>query len=407
MKIYLVGGAVRDALLNLPIQERDWVIVGATAAEMIAQGFTPIGKEFPVFLHPETKDEYALARTERKTSQGYHGFEFHATPDVTLEEDLMRRDLTINAMAQDETGTIIDPFSGRKDLKNKILRHVSAAFIEDPVRILRLARFAARFYDFSVAEETMDLMRQMVANGEVNALVPERVWQETERALAESHPERFITVLRDCNALKIIFPEIDKLFGVPNPSNWHPEIDSGIHTLLALKQATKLTSDPVIRFAVLVHDLGKGKTAPELLPEHHNHCATGVLLVEQLAKRLHIPKKYQDLAELVTRYHGQYHKVQEYSAKALLHLLENLDAFRRPKRFEDFLIACEADACGRLGFKTETPSQTKFLQQIFTTCLTVNTKEIVGKFSGIKIAQEIHRARLTAIKKMLAQRNIL
>ena len=400
MKTYLVGGAVRDSLLGIPIKERDWVVVGATVQEMLDLGFKPIGKEFPVFLHPKTKDEYALARTEKKVARGYHGFEFHADPDVTLEEDLKRRDLTINAIAQDDDGTIIDPFHGQQDLKNKILRHVSVAFAEDPVRILRVARFTARFADFSIAPETMKLMQNMVEAGEVNALVIERVWQELERALSEKNPERFIEVLRECGALKIILPEIDNLFGVPNPVEWHPEIDSGIHTLMSLKIVVKLTDDVSIRFAVLVHDVGKAKTPKELLPEHHGHEKTGVALVKALCERLHVPRKFQDLAELVTKHHGASYKISEFSPQAILRLLENLDAFRRPERFEKFLIACEADARGRKGSEDRLFPEANHLRKIFAACANIDTKEIIEKYSGKKIAQAIHDKRLKIIKNL-------
>jgi len=404
MKIYLVGGAVRDSILGRPVKERDWVIVGATKKDlekMQKQGFKPVGKDFPVFLHPKTKDEYALARTEKKIARGYHGFEFYADPNVTLKEDLKRRDLTINAIAQDEDGTIIDPFNGQQDLKKKTLRHVSEAFIEDPVRILRIARFASRFAGFTVAPQTMQLMQKMVQDGEVDALVAERVWQEFERTLSEEHPERFIEVLRKCGAFKIIFPEIDALFGIPNPVDWHPEIDSGIHTLLALQQAVKLTDDTTIRFAVLLHDVGKAKTAKELLPKHHGHDKAGVALVKSLCERLHVPRKFQDLAEIVTQHHGQYHKVDEFSPKALLRLLEKLDAFRRPERFEKFLIACEADIRGRKGCEKTTCPQTDLLKKIYTACANVDTIDIVTKYSGAQIAQAIHNKKLKIIKNLI------
>jgi len=397
-KTYLVGGAVRDSLLGIPIKERDWVVVGSTTQQMLTMGFKPVGKEFPVFLHPKTKDEYALARTEKKIARGYHGFEFHASPDVTLEEDLKRRDLTVNAIAQDDDGTIIDPFFGQQDLQNKILRHVSDAFAEDPVRILRVARFAARFADFTIAPETMKLMQNMVASGEADALVAERVWQELECALSEKHPKRFIETLRKCGALKIIFPEIDNLFGIPNPIDWHPEIDSGIHTLMTLQMAVKLTDDPTIRFAVLVHDVGKAKTNKNLLPKHHGHDKIGVPLVKTLCKRLHAPRKYQELAELVTQYHGQCHKINEFSAKAILKLLEKLDAFRRPERFEKFLIACEADARGRQGYENKPYPEANHLRKIFIAIANIDIKEIIAKYSGKKIAQAIHDARLQIIK---------
>jgi len=304
-------------------------------------------------------------------------------------------------MAQNKDGTIIDLFNGQQDLKNKILRHVSKAFAEDPVRILRVARFASRFFDFTIAPQTIQLMRKMVQAGEVDALIAERVWQELERALSEKHPERFIEVLRECGALKIIFPEIDNLFGVPNPADWHPEIDSGIHTLMTLQQAVKLTGDPVIRFAVLVHDVGKAKTTKELLPKHHGHGKAGVAIVKSMCEQLHIPRKYQDLAELVTQYHGQCHKVDEYSPKAILGLLERLDAFRRPERFEKFIIACEADIRGRKGFEKEAYPQADLLRKIFTACADIDTTEIIAKFSGEKIAQAIHNERLKIAKSFL------
>lgn len=401
MKTYLVGGAVRDTLLGIPVKERDWVVVGATTEQMLKLGFKPVGKEFPVFLHPKTKDEYALARTEKKIDRGYHGFEFHAHPDVTLEEDLKRRDLTINALAQDDDGTIIDPYNGQQDLKNKILRHVSCAFAEDPVRILRVARFCARFNDFTIAPETMQLMQEMVTAGEVNALVAERVWQELVRALSEDHPERFIEVLRECGALKIILPEIDDLFGVPNPINWHPEIDTGIHTLMTLKMAVKLTDDTTIRFAVLTHDLGKAKTKKDLLPKHHGHDKLGAPLIKALCKRLHVPRKYQDLAELVIKCHSRCHKINELSPTAILRLLEALDAFRRPERFEKFLIACEADSRGRKTFENKPYLEADRLRKIFAAIANIDNKKIIEKYSGKKIAQAIHNARLKIIKDII------
>lgn len=400
MKIYLVGGAVRDELLGRPIKERDWVVVGSTAKEMISQNFKPVGKEFPVFLHPKTKEEYALARTERKVALGYHGFEFYADPKVTLEEDLKRRDLTINAMAKDDNGNIIDPFNGKEDLNTKVLRHVSAAFSEDPVRILRIARFAARFHDFTIAPETIALMKKMVSEGEVSALVPERVYQELERALKEDHPERFIEVLRECGALKVIFPEIDALFGVPNPIKWHPEVDSGIHTIISLQQAAKLTKDPMIRFAVLVHDVGKAKTEKALLPKHHGHCEIGAEIVTKLCQRLHIPRKFQDLAELVTKYHGQCHKITDVTPKGILKYLEKLDAFRRPERFKQFLIACEADTRGRKGLEHVPYPEAEYLERIFNACAKIDISEITAKYSGVEIAREIHNKRLQIIKQI-------
>ncbi|HEY0721228.1 MAG TPA: multifunctional CCA addition/repair protein, partial [Gammaproteobacteria bacterium] len=335
MQIYLVGGAVRDKLLGVEPRDRDWVVVGATPAEMLAQGYRPVGKDFPVFIHPETGEEYALARTERKTAPGYHGFEFHADPAVTLEEDLRRRDLTINAMAMDGAGNLIDPFGGAEDLRNGRLRHVSPAFAEDPVRILRLARYAARYahWGFRVAHATHALMKQMVENGEVDALVAERVWQEMENALGEPTPSRFFEVLRNCGALARILPELEALFGVPQPKHHHPEVDTGLHTLLVLDQAARLSTDTRVRFAALVHDLGKGTTPREEWPKHIAHEHRGVELVNALCERLHIPNDYRELAQIVTRYHGVYHRVEELRASTLHDTLEAVDAFRRPERF--------------------------------------------------------------------------
>ncbi|MEK6731216.1 MAG: multifunctional CCA addition/repair protein [Pseudomonadota bacterium] len=399
LQVYLVGGAVRDQLLGQPHKERDWVVVGATPEELASQGYQPIGKDFPVFLHPKTHEEYALARTERKISKGYKGFKVYATPDVTLEEDLKRRDLTINAMAQTDDGQLIDPFDGQQDLKDKILRHVSDAFIEDPVRVLRVARFAAKLGDFKVAPETNKLMQEMVASGEIDALVPERVWQELHRALEEKYPHRFIEVLRDCGALKIILPEIDALFGVPNPKKWHPEIDTGLHTIMALKAAVKLTDDPMIRFAVLVHDAGKAKTPKELWPKHHGHAEAGVQPVKSLCARLRAPRDYTEFAVLVTKYHHQCLKLNEFSAKALLKLLENLDAFRRPERFKKFLIACDADARGRTNYETVKKPQLEFIDNLQKQCANVTIPDEMKEKSNEDIMHFVHDARLSKIKK--------
>ncbi|MGD8803684.1 MAG: multifunctional CCA addition/repair protein, partial [Gammaproteobacteria bacterium] len=336
MKTFLVGGAVRDELLGYPHKEKDWVVVGATAEEMLAAGFQQVGKDFPVFLHPQTKQEYALARTERKTSPGYKGFTVHATPDVTLEEDLLRRDLTINAIAKDASGKLIDPFNGLQDIHDRMLRHVSSAFTEDPVRILRVARFAARYQHlgFIVADETMQLMQQMVADGEVDALVPERVWQEMEKALGERSPSRFIEVLRDCGALERILPEVNALFGVPQPEEHHPEIDTGIHTLMVLQQACRLSDDTEVRFAALMHDLGKGTTPESEWPHHLEHEARGAAIVIEVCKRLRIPNEYRDLAERTARFHLHYHRALELKPTTIVRTLERLDAFRKPQRFE-------------------------------------------------------------------------
>jgi len=398
MEIYLVGGAVRDRLLGHEPRERDWVVVGASPEAMTERGYRPVGRDFPVFLHPETGEEYALARTERKTSPGYRGFVIHAAPDVTLEEDLQRRDLTINAIAQDQQGALIDPFGGRSDLEQRVLRHVSAAFNEDPVRVLRVARFAARFADegFQVAPETMALMRQMVESGEVDALVPERVWQETERALGESRPSVYIEVLRECGALQRIFPELDRLFGVPQPPRWHPEVDTGLHMLLVLDQAAQLSESIAVRFAALVHDLGKGTTPPHLLPAHHDHGERGAKIIEQLASRLRIPNECRDLAVLVSRYHCLAHRAAELRADTILKLLEHLDAFRRPQRFEAFLVACEADLRGRTGFEHRAYPQATLLRAACDAGAAVEVDRSPG-LSGEEIGRRLRQTRLQAV----------
>lgn len=401
MQIYLVGGAVRDRLLDIEPQDRDWVVVGATPEEMVARGFRPIGKDFPVFLHPESHEEYALARTERKTGPGYHGFTFHATPDVTLEEDLQRRDLTINAMAEAEDGTLIDPLNGRLDLQNGRLRHVSDAFVEDPVRILRIARYAARYakWGFRIAHSTHHLMEQMVADGEVDTLVPERVWQELERALGEATPARFFEVLRNCGALARIFPELDRLFGVPQPKQHHPEGDTGLHTLMVLTQAARLSADTQVRFAALVHDLGKGTTPPEEWPRHIAHEARGVALVRGLCERLRVPNGYRDLALLVTQHHGVYHRAEELKPATLLKTLEQLDAFRRPERLEQFLLACEADSRGRTGFEERHFSQPEIFHRAFAAAAAIDTRAIIAAgHQGKAIGEQLHAQRIEAIR---------
>ncbi|MFP3874553.1 MAG: multifunctional CCA addition/repair protein [Thiohalophilus sp.] len=403
MEKYQVGGCVRDKLLGLPVKDHDWVVVGSTPQEMIEAGYRPVGKDFPVFLHPETHEEYALARTERKTGPGYTGFTFHAAPDVTLEADLARRDLTINAMAETDDGEIIDPFGGRQDLKDRLLRHVSPAFVEDPVRILRVARFAARFaeFGFRVADDTRELMRRMVDNGEVDALVPERVWQETLRALQENHPETFFEVLRECGALARLFPEIDRLYGVPQPEQHHPEIDTGVHTMLVLQQAVKLSKDPAVRFAALVHDLGKGTTPEEELPAHIDHEERGVPLVEALCDRYKISNEFRELAIMVTRYHLHYHRAGELKDTTLLKTLEALDAFRRPERYEQFLLACEADSRGRPGYEDRTFDQPRIMREAFAAAAAIEAGPFVEQgLQGKAIAEAMHRARLTAIKQV-------
>jgi tRNA nucleotidyltransferase (CCA-adding enzyme) len=404
LQIYLVGGAVRDKLLGLEPQDRDWVVVGATPEQMVELGYQPVGKDFPVFLHPETREEYALARTERKTAPGYHGFAFHASPEVTLEEDLKRRDLTINAMAEDSNGNIIDPFNGQDDLEQGRLRHVSNAFTEDPVRILRIARYAARFakWGFRVAHGTHSLMKRMVANGEVDALVAERVWQETERALGEETPSRFFEVLRNCGALARIFPELERLFGVPQPKHHHPEEDTGLHTMLVLEQAAKLSPDTRVRFAALVHDLGKGTTPQEEWPKHIAHEHRGVELVEQLCERLRVPRDYRDLAVIVTQHHGVYHRAEELRPGTLLEVLERVDAFRRPERLELYLLACEADSRGRPGFEEQHFAQPGIFRTAYHAASGVNPREVVERgFSGKQVGEELHRLRVEAIKDAL------
>jgi tRNA nucleotidyltransferase (CCA-adding enzyme) len=406
VKIYLVGGAVRDALLSQQVVERDYVVVGSTPEEMLAKHFKPVGKDFPVFLHPKTKEEYALARTERKTGPGYAGFSFYAAKDVTLEEDLKRRDLTINAMAQDEAGNIIDPYHGQADLENRLLRHVSDAFAEDPVRILRIARFAARFHylGFTVAPETLLLMKAMVANGEVNALVAERVWQEWQRALEEKNPEIFIEVLRACGALKVLLPEVDRLFGVPQSKQTHPEIDTGIHMLMVLQQAVQLTTDPIVRFAAMLHDVGKGITPAEFLPKHPMHEEKGAVLVEDICDRYRVPREYRDLAVLVARYHGLGYKITEQETKSpedILNLFEYLDAFRRPHRLVQFRLACLADVRGRPGFEKKA-DQGAWLILALNAAQSVKVQDLgLEAASGDEIKQALRTARIKAILLML------
>jgi tRNA nucleotidyltransferase (CCA-adding enzyme) len=397
MKIYQVGGAVRDRLLGRPVKDRDWVVVGSTPEEMIALGFKPVGRDFPVFLHPDTHEEYALARSERKSGKGYKGFVFHTSPDITLEDDLARRDLTINAIAEDQNGNLIDPFGGARDLEQGLLRHVSPAFVEDPLRVLRVARFAARF-GFRIADETMQLMQQISAGGELDALVPERVWAETELALGEKYPARYILVLRACHALKVLFPEIDRLFGVPQPEQYHPEIDTGLHTIMVLNQAARLTDDPQVRFAALMHDLGKGTTPEDEWPAHHGHETRGAALVEKLCWRYRIPNAYRELAMMVARYHPVCHRIMEMKNETILGKLEALDAFRRPERFEQFLLACEADARGRSGFEDRDYPQADYFRCALKLAADINTSALVAQgMSGDAMAQAIKQLRLSAL----------
>lgn len=404
MKTYLVGGAVRDELLGLQVRERDWVVVGATPEEMVAQGYKPVGKDFPVFLHPQTKEEYALARTERKTGPGYRGFETRFSPDVTLEQDLERRDLTVNAIAKDTSGKLIDPFNGVRDLEARVLRHVSAAFVEDPVRVLRAARFAARFASlgFEVAPETIALMREIARRGELDALVPERVWQETQRALEQDAPWKFFEVLREAEALPVVFPEIAALFGVPQPENWHPEIDSGIHTLMVVQQAARMSRDPVVRFAALTHDLGKGTTPREEWPRHVAHEHRSVGLIETLCARLRIPNNYRELAVLVGKLHLIVHKSQEVRAATLLELLEKTDAFRRRERFDQFVTACEADARGRKGLEDRDYPQAAFVRHAREVAAGIVLDESArAGLTGEQIAARMRQRRLAALEELI------
>ncbi|MCL2896435.1 multifunctional CCA addition/repair protein [Brenneria tiliae] len=408
MNIYLVGGAVRDSLLNLPVTEKDWVVVGATPQQLLAQGYQQVGRDFPVFLHPQSRDEYALARTERKSGSGYTGFVCHAAPDVTLEQDLLRRDLTINAIARSEQGELIDPYHGRRDLENRLLRHVSDAFSEDPLRVLRVARFAARFANlgFRIAEETMALMSKMTRDGELAYLTPERVWKETEKALATDSPQVYFQVLRECGALAVLFPEIDKLYGVPAPAKWHPEIDTGIHTLMTLAVAARLSPDIDVRFAALCHDLGKGLTPPELWPRHHGHGPAGVKLVEALCQRLRIPNHIRDLAKLVAEYHDLIHTVQALQPKTLLKLFDALDVWRKPQRLEQLALSSEADARGRTGFEESPYPQGDYLRQAFRVASGVASAEVVADgHQGIEVRNELNRRRRRALEQWKAQQD--
>ncbi len=411
MQIYAVGGAIRDQLLGTPSQDRDYVVVGATPAQMEAAGFKPVGKDFPVFLHPRTREEYALARTERKTAAGYKGFAFYCSPDVTLEDDLIRRDLTINAMAQavDEqgelVGPVIDPHGGQRDLADKVFRHVSPAFAEDPVRILRLARFAARLPDFTVAPETLALMRSMVDGGEVDALVAERVWQELARGLMEARPSRMFEVLRECGALARLMPELDRLWGVPQRAEYHPEIDTGVHVMMVVDTAAAMQAPLTVRFAALVHDLGKGTTPADVLPRHIGHEQRSVALLEAVCKRLRVPTDCRDLAVLVAREHGNIHRSSEFSAAAVTRLLERCDALRKPERFAQALQACEADARGRLGFEQRDYPQPARLLAARDAAAGVDAGAIARECAGqVELIRErVHQARVAAVARALEQ----
>jgi tRNA nucleotidyltransferase (CCA-adding enzyme) len=402
MQVYLVGGAVRDEQLGIPVKERDWCVVGATSDALIDNGYKRVGKDFPVFLHPETGEEYALARTERKTAAGYHGFAFDTSPDVTIEEDLSRRDLTINALAVDSSGKLIDPFGGIRDLEKRLIRHVSDAFAEDPVRILRAAKFAARFahLGFRIAPETRDLMRQMVLDGEADALVPDRVWKETEAALAGQNPRLFFEALRACGALRVVFPEVDALFGVPQPAQWHPEIDTGLHVMMVIEQAEKLSPDAEVRFAALVHDLGKATTNPADLPSHPGHEQRSRKLIGKMADRLPLPRACRDLGMVVAEYHTHCHRAFELRDETVVKVFEKTDAFRRPERFEQFLLACEADARGRTGFEKLDYVQADHLRAAFAVAAAVNAGAIAQDNKDTEIAAALRAARVHAVAQL-------
>lgn len=403
MKSYRVGGAVRDRMLGLPFKDTDWVVVGATPEQMLAAGYTQVGRDFPVFLHPHSKEEYALARTERKSGRGYTGFVVNASPDVTLEEDLQRRDLTINAMAESESGELVDPYGGQRDLQQRVLRHVSAAFAEDPLRVLRVARFAARFahLGFHIAEETLTLMRQLVDAGEMQHLVPERVWQEMHTALATPDPAVFFSVLRECGALAALLPELEALFGVPQPEVFHPEIDTGVHMMMVLEQAAQLSQDSAVRYAALVHDLGKGSTPPDLLPSHTGHEERGAELIEALSSRLRVPNDFRELGALVSRQHTRCHRAMKHGAADLFLTLELCDALRRPQRFEQFLLACEADARGRKGMQQKPYPQAGLLRRALQAARGVDVAPLARQFHKQELGVKIREARIAAIAAQL------
>ncbi|MFT5235696.1 MAG: tRNA nucleotidyltransferase (CCA-adding enzyme) [Shewanella sp.] len=400
MKFYLVGGAVRDNLLKLPIKDRDYMVVGATPQQMFELGYKQVGKDFPVFLHPKTQQEYALARTERKTGNGYAGFSCDASPDVTLEEDLLRRDLTINAIAQDDKGQLFDPYHGMADIESKQLRHVSDAFVEDPLRVLRVARFAARFHTlgFTVADETLALMTQISQSGELQALTPERVFLELDKALSTDSPQIFIQVLHQCQALEILFPEIHALFGVPQPEKWHPEIDTGIHTLMVLEQAAKLSNENSVRFAALVHDLGKALSPKESLPKHHGHGQSGLALIKTLCTRIKVPNEYRDLALLVSDQHQNIHNIDQLRPETLIKIFDKADLWRKPHRLEQLAKACEADSRGRLGLENNPYPQAKYLEMSFKAASSIDVKPIIeAGFKGAEIKQQLQMKRINIV----------
>ena len=412
MQIYMVGGAVRDKLLGRPVNDRDWVVVGATPEQMLELGYLPVGRDFPVFLHPETREEYALARTERKSGRGYRGFVVQSSPDVTLEEDLSRRDLTINAIAASaygiSAGGIFDPYSGARDIEARVLRHVTESFREDPVRILRVARFAARFTDFTVAPETMQLMREMVEHGEVDHLVPERVWQELARGLMEEKPSRMFEVLRACGALQVLLPEVARLWGVPQRAEYHPEVDTGVHLMMVLDMAARLQAPLTVRFACLAHDLGKGTTPAHVLPRHIGHEERSARLLRTLAERLRVPVDCRETADVVAREHGNIHRSSALSAAALVRLLERCDAIRKPERFGEILLACECDARGRLGFEEAAYPQRQRLAAALQAVQAVVTRDIAARaaaqgITGPQVGKLIHQARVDAVAHWLRE----
>jgi tRNA nucleotidyltransferase (CCA-adding enzyme) len=404
VKTFLVGGAVRDALLRLPVKDRDWVVVGATPDNMLEQGYQQVGRDFPVFLHPRSREEYALARTERKNGKGYTGFVTQFAPDVTLEQDLQRRDLTINAIAQADDGSLIDPYHGQQDLASRTLRHVSSAFNEDPLRVLRVARFAARFahLNFRVADETQALMREMAESGELADLTAERVWKETEKALLTRNPQVYFQVLRDCGALQVLFPELDALYGIPAPIKWHPEIDTGVHALMTLTMSAVLSDELDVRFATLFHDVGKALTPPEKWPSHHGHGLAGVPIVEALCQRLRVPNQVRDLALIVTEFHDIVHTIERQSAESLIALFDRIDAWRKPDRVEKMVLTSEADARGRAGLESMAYPQGDYLRRAFTLAQAVPTKDVVAAgFKGPAVREELTRRRVIAVQEGL------
>lgn len=407
MDIYLVGGAVRDKLLDLPIRDKDWVVVGSNARVMKENGYLQVGNGFPVFLHPETKQEYALARSEKKVGTGYLGFDFDTSESVTLEQDLLRRDLTINAIAESADGKIIDPFNGRQDMQDRLLRHVSPAFAEDPLRVLRVAKFAARFaaLGFQIAEQTLELMADIVNSGELDELVRERVWQEIEQSMATAAPDVFIKVLRDCGALKAVLPEVDRLFGVPQPVKYHPEVDTGIHILLSLQQAAILSEDPVVRYATLVHDVGKGVTDKKKWPSHHAHETLGLKLQADISKRLHVPNEFAKLAALVCEHHTKLHRIRELRTTTLLKLIEALDGFRRPERVQKFLLACEADAKGRTGLEDQEYPQNNYLSTILAELSALDIGTLLKNAQPKNPKEFVRQSRLKLLRDILPKLN--